>query len=314
MASYHYLFGPVPSRRLGVSLGVDLVPHKICSFNCVYCECGRTTELTETRDEYVHIYRVIDELKEFLKNRPDLDHITFSGSGEPLLNKGITGVLSFIKNNFPSYKTALLTNSSPLVKKEVRSEVLGFDVIAPSLDAVSRDIFTKINRPVPGISPMEIVSALCSLRQEFSGLIWLEIFIVPGLNDTPQELDLLSKAAERIRPDKIHLNVLDRPGAESWVKAPTPQEMNRILGFFRRVKVEVVSPLTPQERRKALATGETVEAILALIKRRPCTAEDIALAVNITRDDANRILDALIEEGRIEFKTEERGIFFRPRA
>jgi wyosine [tRNA(Phe)-imidazoG37] synthetase (radical SAM superfamily) len=313
MASYHYLFGPVPSRRLGISLGVDLVPHKVCSFNCVYCECGRTTELTQERDEYVHIYRVIDELKEFLKNRPELDHITFSGSGEPLLNKGIAGVLSFIKNNFPSYRTALMTNSSLLVRKEVRSEVLGFDVIVPSLDAVSRDVFNKINRPAPGISSMEIVNALCSLRQEYRGQLWLEIFIVPGVNDTPQEMDLLSKAAERIKPDKIHLNVLDRPGAESWVKPPTPEELNRILGYFRRVKVEVVSPMTPQERRKAMAMGETVDAILALIKRRPCTAEDLALAVSITRDDANRILDALIEEGRIEFKTEERGIFFRPK-
>ena len=310
MTSYHYLFGPVPSRRLGVSLGVDLVPHKICSFDCVYCECGKTTELTIKRGEYVHIYRVLEELKEFLKNRPELDYITFSGAGEPLLNKGLAGVLNYLKSNFPSYKTALLTNSSLLVKKEIRNEIRGFDLIVPSLDAVSRDVFNKINRPLPGVNPLDIVEALCNLRLEYKGKIWLEIFIVPGINDTPQELDLLSKAAERIKPDKIHINSLDRPGTESWVRPPTSEEMSRILGFFKRVKVETVAPVPMQKWKRAVIKEEVVDRVLSLIRRRPCTSEDIAIVIGSTRDEVNTVLDALIEEKRVEFKTEERGIFF----
>jgi len=311
MSNYHYLFGPVPSRRLGISLGVDLVPHKVCNLNCVYCDCGRTTQLTEERGEYIHIYRVVEELKEFLKGKPVLDHITFSGSGEPLLNKGIAGVLGFIKNHFPSYKTALLTNSALLTRKEVRAEVLPFDVIAPSLDAVSRDIYHKVNRPVPGIEPQAIVEALCNLRREYKGAIWLEIFIVPGLNDTPQELDLLSKAAERIRPDKIHINTLDRPGAETWVRPLDAGQLAKVLGYFKRVKVEVVSPARLLQPGSGKAEQDLTDAILALIKRRPCTLEDISAGMSSVPDAISPILDALINAGRIEFKTEERGVFFR---
>lgn len=311
MATYHYLFGPVPSRRLGISLGVDLVPHKVCNFNCVYCECGRTTEFTDKRGEYIHIYRVLDELKEFLKNKPELDYITFSGSGEPTLNKGIGGVLGFIKNHYPNYKTALLTNAALLADKAVRNEISGFDLIVPSLDSVSKEIFQKINRPVPGIKPLDIVDALCKLRQEFKGKLWLEIFIVPGLNDTPKELDLLSKAAERIAPDKIHINTLDRPGTETWVRPPSPEEMAKITAFFKRVKVEVVAPVPIQNWSKTIFDQDRKEAILALVKRRPCTLEDIAIALGLTRDAVNPILDGLIAEGKLVFVTEERGVFFR---
>lgn len=310
---YRNLFGPVLSRRLGMSLGVDLISHKTCCFNCVYCECGATTEMTLERREYVPIFRVIEELKDYLGKKPPLDYITFSGSGEPMLNKGIGGVITFIRQNYPGYKIALTTNSALLVRKEMRQEVLSCDVILPSLDAVSKEVFNQVNRPVSGISPMDVLAGLVALRQEYKGEIWLEIFIVPGINDTPQELDLLSKAAERIKADRIQINFLDRPGTESWVRPLKPQEVERVTGFFRRIKVEVI-PQRATTTKTALFDENVVHRIITLIRRRPCKAEDIAASLGLQLHDLNKFLDVLIESGHIEFQTEERGVFFKAKS
>jgi wyosine [tRNA(Phe)-imidazoG37] synthetase (radical SAM superfamily) len=310
---YRHLFGPVNSRRIGLSLGVDLVPHKVCCFNCVYCECGPTTEFTAERGEYEPIFRVIEELKDFLGSKPTLDYITFSGAGEPLLNKGIGGVIKYIKQNYPNYKIALFTNSALLCREEVRQEVLQCDLLLPSLDAVSRKVFKAINRPVENISALDIVTGLCKLRKAFQGRMWLEVFMVPGLNDGPQELDLLSKAAERIKADKVQLNFLDRPGSEAWVRRPTQDELKKYLGFFKRIKAELV----PRKiaGRHVFATREGMAAnILNIVKRRPCTAEDIAEATGVNIHEVNKYIDVLIEKNQIVFKTEERGVFFMVKA
>lgn len=149
---YKYLFGPVPSRRLGISLGVDLVLHKTCSLNCIYCECGRTTNLTVQRNEYVPTEIVLSELNHFLASNPKLDYITFSGSGEPTLHSGIGEIVNYLKNNFPSYKIALLTNGTLFNQSKIRQEVKSIDLILPSLDAVSDKVFQKINQPFRELS------------------------------------------------------------------------------------------------------------------------------------------------------------------
>ena len=146
---YNYLFGPVPSRRLGISLGVDLVPHKTCSLNCIYCECGRTTNLTIERKAYVPTETVLAELKTFLEPKPKLDYITFSGAGEPTLHSGIGEIVKFLKTNFPNYKIALLTNGTLFYQPELIKEVKSIDLILPSLDAASDLVFRKLNRPFP---------------------------------------------------------------------------------------------------------------------------------------------------------------------
>ncbi len=309
--SYKYLFGPLPSRRLGMSLGVDLVPHKVCNFNCVYCECGETTELVSERQEFVPIYKVLEELKHFFKTGPELDYITFSGSGEPLLNKGLGGVLDFIIKNYPGYKTALLTNSSLLVCESIRAEIRPLDLIVPSLDAVSKSVFAKINRSVGQCDPLAIVEGLVSFRKEFKGQMWLEIFIVPGINDTMQELDLLSKAAERIKPDKVQINMLDRPGTEDWVRPLTPDEVSRILSFFKRIPVEVVSS-RDDKRSFSCEQSEKTDLILTLVRRRPSTLSDIAQVINCSENETSAIIDDLVERGLLTFSTEERGVFFTP--
>ena len=144
---YKYLFGPVPSRRLGMSLGIDLVPKKVCTLNCVYCEVGKTTKLTTNRMEYVKYDKIISELNQFMSNNPKIDYITFSGSGEPTLNSKIGEVLAYVKQNYPDVKTAILTCGALLSSPQLRSELLEADVVLPSLDAATQAVFNKINRP-----------------------------------------------------------------------------------------------------------------------------------------------------------------------
>ena len=238
---YKYLFGPVPSRRLGISLGVDLVPHKVCSLNCVYCEVGRTTNLTIERKEYIPLQDILDELKHYLDKGPKLDYITFSGAGEPLLHNGIGKVISFIKDNYPQYKLAILTNSTLLFDEQVRVEIMKIDLLLPSLDAVSDEVFRKLNRPNPKLNNKRIIEGLIQFRKDFTGIIWLEIFIVPGLNDTQEELTSLKKTIESIAPDQVQLNTLDRPGTESWIAPVSQNRMEEIAEFLKPLPVMIIA-------------------------------------------------------------------------
>ncbi|MCK4631597.1 MAG: radical SAM protein, partial [Bacteroidales bacterium] len=191
---YKYLFGPVPSRRLGMSLGVDLVPHKVCSLNCIYCECGPTTRLTIERNEYVPYNEVIQELKRFLSDNPALDYITFSGSGEPTLNSRFGDILKFIKKNYPDIPVAILTNGTLLNDKQVRGEIMDADLVLPSLDVASDLSFRKINRPFHSLNIEDYINGLCEFRKEYQGKIWLEVLIIPGYNNSKQDLKLLKEA------------------------------------------------------------------------------------------------------------------------
>ena len=172
---YQHLFGPVPSRRLGMSLGIDLVPYKVCTLNCIYCECGRTSTLTLDRDEHVAYDTVVRELRFYLSNNPPPDYITFSGSGEPTLNIRIGDVLQFIKNNYPNISVAVLTNGTLFYDPCVRAEILGADVVLPSLDAASQDCFRRINRPHQKLTVKEHIEGLGQYRKEYRGKIWLEV-------------------------------------------------------------------------------------------------------------------------------------------
>jgi wyosine [tRNA(Phe)-imidazoG37] synthetase (radical SAM superfamily) len=234
-----HIFGPVISRRLGKSLGIDLIPFKTCSLDCIYCECGKTNNLTIRRAEYVPTEEVIQELDNYLSTSPDLDYVTFSGSGEPTLHSGIGKIISFLKTNYPDYRIALLTNSTLLSDKDLLEEIKDLDLIIPSLDAVLEKTFSKINRPIASISVEDIINPLINLRDTFQGLIWLEIFIIPGVNDSREEIDKFKEIIKKINPDKIQLNSLDRPGTENWIKKANQsrlEEIARKLGD----KVEIV--------------------------------------------------------------------------
>lgn len=229
---YKYLKGPVFSRRLGKSLGINIISDKSCSFDCVYCEVGSTSNITTKRKEYSPTGEIITELNDYLQKKPELDYITFSSTGEPTLDLGIGVIIKFLKDKFPDYKIALLSNSSLFWRTDVRKEVLRADLIVPSLDAVSNTIFQKINRPDSVLEINKIIDGLVNLRREFQGNIWLEIFIIHGLNDTEDELNKFAQAIKGIKPDKVQLNSLDRPAPEEWVKKTPDNIMKEIKDYL----------------------------------------------------------------------------------
>ncbi len=306
---YRHLFGPVPSRRLGISLGIDLVPHKTCSYNCIYCECGRTTDLTMERLEYVSTAEIIEELDDYLSGSPKLDFITFSGSGEPTLHSGIGEITRFIKGNYPAYRVALLTNGSLFFDKNVRDEVMDVDVIIPSLDSATEAGFMKIDRPCSSLKVEDTISGLVELRKEFKGEFWLEIFVVPGLNDTKEELSALSTGVHTIAPERVKLNTLDRPGVVDWIRAATHEEMETFAAGLDYEGVEITGRPSSRSGVESFS-GDAVECIMQTISRRPGTVEDLSSVLAMHPNEVNKYIQLLLEEGRIREKREERGIFF----
>ena len=305
---YNYLFGPVISRRLGISLGVDLVPFKTCTLDCVYCECGKTTCLTVDRKEYAPLPNVVYELQDYLQSSPDLDYITFSGSGEPTLSTAIGGVIDYLKHSFPQYRVAVLTNGTLLAEKDVRSQLKRADLVVPSLDAASDQVFERINRPHHGLLCSQVISGLIRFRREYAGEMRLEVFVVPGLNNTMDELDGLRKAISEIGPDRVELNSLDRPGTEDWVKPAGRDELKRIADYLGGV--EIVGGVKSRQGAAGIHPDKE-QKIISTLSRRPCTAEDIALILNLRVSEVSKLLSALLDQNQVECERQFRGVFYK---
>ena len=306
---YKHLFGPVPSRRLGMSLGIDLIPKKVCSLNCVYCEVGKTTNLTTDRLEYVKYDSVIAELEQFMNNNPKIDYFTFSGSGEPTLNSSIGDVLKFIKVKYPKIKTAILTNGTLLYHKDLRKELLAADVILPSLDAASKNVFRKINRPSKKLNVETHIQGLVDLRKEYKGEIWLEVFLLKGYNDTKEELKLLKEAILKIKPDSVQLNTLDRPGTRHDLIPLTKEELQAIIDFWDLPNIEIIA--SPDKRSSIESyNGDIETAIMETIARRPCTLDDLHNFLGIHINEINKYLGNLETSNKIKTVNLERGVFY----
>ena len=307
---YKHLFGPVPSRRLGMSLGVDLIPHKVCSFNCVYCECGRTTTHTNERKEYVPIDNVLKELKHFFANNPEPEYITFSGAGEPTLNSHIGDVLEFLKMNWPDIPVAVLTNGSLFNDINVRKELLKADVVLPSLDAATDKTFRKINRPFRNLDIDTYIQGLIDFRKEFLGEIWLEVLILPGYNDDIDNLTALKESLVKIKPDRIQLNTLDRPGTVKDLRPASKTDLEQIVHFWKLKNVEIITPAP--ERKDIKSYRRDVEnAIMETLSRRPCTIHDLEKILGIHMNEINKYLGVLEDEGKIETARQDRGVFYQ---
>jgi len=226
-----YIYGPVPSRRLGLSLGLSITPHKTCSFDCVYCQQGKTSQTTLERKEYISISEVLDELRAWVLNHAEeekkLDYITISGSGEPTLNTEVGRLIHEIKK-ISTRAVAVITNSSLLGDAAIRKSLLAADLIVPSLDAVTEQTFQKIDRPHPGIKIEDIINGLVELRKEFSGKIWLEVMLASGINDDLRYLKKLKEVADKIKPDKIQLNSPVRTTAEADIIPVAETKLKRI--------------------------------------------------------------------------------------
>jgi wyosine [tRNA(Phe)-imidazoG37] synthetase (radical SAM superfamily) len=307
--SYQHIFGPVPSRRLGISLGVDLVTHKICSLDCVYCECGKTTNLTLKRKPYVSFEEVKKELDHYWEHNEDPDYITFSGSGEPTLNQDLGRVISYIKAKKPEIRVAVLTNSTLLKDPKVRQELELADLVIPSLDGVSKTSFLKLNRPCKDLMVEEVIEGIQTFSREFTGKIWLEVFILPGVNDTREELLTLRKIILSVDPEMVQLNTLDRPGTVSNIRPASQEELERVRKILDMDIIQIIAKVKSQKNRGQHRDMES--AILETIHRRPCTRDDLVAILNCDPDEMDTLLASLETRGRVEARQEARGIFFQ---
>ncbi len=277
-----YVYGPVPSRRLGQSLGVDPIPFKVCNFNCVYCQLGRTTPLTNRREVFFPPEAILAEVRQALTDRSDrIDYITFVGQGEPLLCASLGQLIRAVKA-LTDIPVAVITNGSLLFRPEVRAEVQPAEVVIPTLDAADDEAFRRINRPWPELQIAEIIEGLVAFRQMFPGQLWVEVMLVKGVNDTEQLLTGIAGALRQIRPDQVHLNVPIRPPAETWVEPPEDEGMIRAMAILG----EVAPIVTPATGAFKLGEGKSaVEAVIDIIRRHPMQEAELVETLSHYVDD-----------------------------
>jgi len=302
-----HLFGPVPSRRLGRSLGIDVIPYKTCTFDCVYCECGATTNKTCTRAEFFPLSEILDELEEALsvmRSKPDV--VTLSGAGEPTLYER-AGELIREAKRLSGLPVAVITNSSLLDRAEVREELLEADIVLPSLDAAAEEPFRLINRPHQSCSLPSILGGIETFAKRFRGSILLEILVVEGFNTGEENLRKLKEIADRLPLDRIQINTAVRPGAEKGVGPLSTEALERIAARFGPRAEVIAGARTESPGGEESAAGET---IVAMLRRRPCTPADICAALGIPMPGTVKILERLVHEGVLSAERHGAEIFY----
>lgn len=302
-----YLYGPVPSRRLGLSLGVDIVPAKVCTLDCVYCQLGRTTKKSVEREDFVGIEAVLAELKDRLAQGQQTDFVTISGSGEPTLNSRLGELIQGIKE-ITDLPVAVLTNGTLFDRPDVRADCARADVVLPSLDAGDEQTFRKVNCPHRDISIRKVISGLIAFREEFNGQIWLEVFLVEGLNTDLEQIAKIKAAIGLIRPDKIQLNTAVRPAANKSVRAVDAKKL-QALAVRLGEKCEAVADFSSAHCGKHVLNR--AEAVLSMLKRRPCSINDICAGLGIRRSEALKYISHFQRLGVVT--SEEKGgiVFFK---
>jgi len=302
---HEYIFGPVPSRRLGRSLGVDLVPFKTCTYDCIYCQLGRTTNKTIERKDWVPTDSVIEQLKEKLDSKPD--YITLSGSGEPTLFSQLEELIYRIKD-ITDIPVAVLTNGSLLWLPEVRRALKPADLVVPSLDAGSNQIFQYVNRPHPDITFSKMLEGLVKFRNEYTGKYWLEVFLLAGVTTPEIEIKRLKICINSICPDKVQVNTVTRPPAENFAE-PVPQKQLNELAAQLYENAEVIADYKNVHKQQDFSARR--EDVLTLLKRRPCSIEDIAAGLGLHRNEVVKYVEELSSEGKIESKPQNQELYYR---
>lgn len=300
-STYQYLFGPVASRRLGTSLGLDLVPAKVCTLNCRYCEAGQTTTLTVERKEYVPADAVLEELSRWLEANDTPDYITLSGAGEPTLNSRAGDVIAGVKD-MTDARVAVLTNGTLLHLPEVRAALLRADVVVPSLDASNDDEMRRVNNPHPLVNHAQLVEGLRAFRCEFPGEIWLEVLLVAGVTDSDETVSRLAGLAESIAPDRIQLNTVVRPAAFEGTEAVPHARLLEIADRFTP-RAEVIAPGV--SARSTTAVAITRSDIVALLRRRPCPLDEIVRGLGVSAEDAQVHLRGLQDAGLVHTRIQD---------
>lgn len=304
---YKYLFGPVPSRRLGLSLGVDIVPLKTCTQNCIYCQLGINAKQILKRAEYVPIQDVLTELDKKIAEGLNADYITLSGSGEPTLHSQMGTLLDGIKviTHIP---IALITNGTLLTDPQVRRDCAKADVVLPSLDAGDEETFKKINCPHTDIGFSRFVEGLCKFRDEFTGQIWLEVFLVEGINTESEQIEKIKQLTAKIEPDKIQLNTAVRPVA---MMSSAPIDSHRLARIAKEFGPNAEAIADYSDSLGPDKSGVKTQDILEMLKRRPCSMADICKGLRIREIEAVKYLQHLQKQGKITSQITGNQTFFK---
>ena len=313
---YKYVFGPVDSSRLGLSLGLDLLADKICSFDCIYCEVGRTKVLTCERKPYVPAKDLLRELEVWKgEMRQAPDYVTLGGRGEPCLNSDLGEIIAGVREIFPDTPTAVLTNSSLLFDPQVREELADADAVLPSLDTLVPKELKHLNRPHPDIDVETLRSGLLKFRSGYGGRLFLEVLLVAGVNDTRENLSRLREFCLELKPDRVDVVTMTRPGT-SRKAAPVGEDSLRL---WREVLSQAFGAAQPETSRRAKEHGDKVfavepsvlrEMIENSVSRRPQTAQMLAQALAVPLKDVQAALDTLAGQGKIKPQPSEREIFY----
>ena len=301
-----YVFGPVPSRRLGLSLGVDLIPFKTCTYDCLYCQLGRTTHKTVETERFVPTEEVFEELEERLAVfTPDV--ITLSGSGEPTLCSEIDMVIAFIKT-ITDTKIAVLTNGSLFWREEVRRRVCVADIIMPTLTTAFEETFMAIHRSHSGVNLNMIIEGLKRFRQVYQRHLFLEVVLLAGFNDSAKELEGLKRVIDQISPDKIQLNTVVRPSSDHRAISLDKKRLEEIQNFFGE-KAEIIAeaPLR-HKRRRDDALGATV---LEMARRRPLRAVDVAKVFSMSVEEVEDLMKSLEIKGVLHRQEHSGEVYYR---
>ena len=305
--SKKYIYGPVPSRRLGLSLGIDVVPYKVCSYDCIYCQLGRTQKTTIERKPYIPAEKILNQLYKKLEEDVGADYITIAGSGEPTLNIEIGSLIHKIKKH-TKIPVVVLTNGSLLQDIRIRQSIMEADAVLPSLDAHDKTGFETINRPHPDIRFENMVEGLIDFRKEYSGKIWLEVFLVDGINGTETDAVQFKKWIEMINPEKIHINTAVRPSAESFALQVSQKQMAR----FCKILDEKAEPIASfVDLKKYNRVTNIKKDLLSLLARRPCTLDDISSGLNVPQNEILKYIEPLVKNQTINMMKKGSVIYYQ---
>ena len=305
MAEYRYLFGPVPSRRFGRSLGIDLTPFKTCTLDCVFCQLGKTTNKTCTRKAYVPVDPVMKEIEDWLESGGTADYLTLSGSGEPTLHSAFGELLAFVRGRC-DIPAVLLTNATLLHLPEVRDAACNAKIVKVSLSAWDQASFELVNRPCEGLDFERLVEGQKEFRRQFDGEIWMEVVLLQGMNTDEGDLKRIAALAREVGPDRIHLNTAVRPPSEVYAAAVPRASLAGFTGFFNP-KAEVVAAFSSRQAENTALRGDV---IVAMLRRRPCTAEQIAASFGMHLNEVAKYLGHMLGTGKIRSERTEGGVYY----
>jgi len=296
-----HVFGPVSSKRLGQSLGVDVLPPKSCTWNCIYCQLGKTREYVTERREFYPREDILEEIRQAVTDSVAVDWITFVGSGETTLYKGIGWLIRETKR-LTSIPVAVITNGSLLSEEDVRDELLEADAVLPSLNAGSPELFDRIDRPCPGFTYERHIEGLEEFRKVYRGMLWVEVMLIAGVNDTAEALQDIAAALEKVKPDTVHIVLPTRPSAESDVRLPAEEGLARARLILSQVAT-VVHPAKGSLNLKN--TADIIETVTAITSRHPLQDRELRHALDELLpdepDQVERLIVRLLGSGK--FKT-----------